>query len=292
MDSYAVLGYPIQHSLSPVIYNAAFTALRIDARYYAIEVPPDSLKTTIEDLRRQRYCGWNVTIPHKERILHFLDEVDERAQQIGAVNAVVRIGEQLFGTNTDIDGITRSLAPYREKIFGADALILGAGGAARAAVASLISSYHCDQIFIYNRTPGRAKKLIDDLGPWARAQGTLLTNIDESRITQIMKRVTCVINASSAGMHPHINELPVKSLDLRSSRSSPQDSQVVLDLVYNPLQTRFLQEAEKVGAQTVRGMDVLIYQAMYSFLLWTGKPFPFDLAEEVALRELHNRSMV
>ncbi|PIU44867.1 MAG: shikimate dehydrogenase [Ignavibacteriales bacterium CG07_land_8_20_14_0_80_59_12] len=283
MDRYALLGFPVHHSISPAIYNAAFEALHIDARYEAIEVRPEALASTVRDLRNAGFRGWNVTLPHKERILQYIEVVDPPAAEVGAVNTVYRAGPALHGANTDVAGIVESLEPYRDRIAGKSALIFGAGGAARAAVVALTGSLGCIRLFLYNRTRSRAELLLRDFGTRLREKRVDIAIVDEAGLDEALRRAVCVVNTTSAGMHPYEDALPAPSIRFR-------DSHVAFDAVYVPERTRFLREAEAAGARCVAGLDMLIRQAACAFSLWTGRSMPFDAARNAATLELLQRS--
>lgn len=268
-----LIGHPIGHSVSPQMHNAAFKALSLNYIYLAFDVPPERLAEAVSGLRVLGAAGFNVTIPHKVAIMKLLDELDHSAERTGAVNTVVNNRGLLRGYNTDIYGIRRALEGRGLPIMK-PALVIGAGGAARAAVAALID-LGFQKILIANRTPERGKALSE----WARSLRVLTESLslEEGR----WKAAECgiIVNATPIGMHPDTGDTPLMSEDVR-------EGTIVLDLVYNPPRTRLLEEAEKAGAIPVSGLDVLVYQGAEAFRLWTGMDPPVEVMRIAAIEAL------
>ncbi len=265
-----IFGYPLAHSISPAFQQAAFDYYSLDARYEAWPVPPERLGEEVRKLRGQNYLGGNVTVPHKERVREFLDEVDALAMSIGAVNTIVREGERLVGYNTDAYGFTRSL----REMGGFDprgkrALILGAGGAARAAVFGLARE-GVGSLVIANRTVSRAEALAGEVSrliPSVRA-----VSLDSVNLKDACAGVDLIVNSTSVGMsHGEAEGRAV----LEASMIPP--SALVYDMVYNPPETPLLKEARKAGAHTLGGLPMLIYQGAAAFERWTGKQAPVEV---------------
>ena len=260
-----VIGYPISHSLSPRMQNAALRALSLDGEYSAIAVESADLLETVRGLLAQGFAGLNVTIPHKQAILPLMDELANSARVIGAVNTIVNLNGRMIGHNTDAAGFMRGLTNAGFNPAGARVLVLGAGGAARAVVYALSDAKA--SVVIWNRTHERAERLASDFGADAidcLPMGTL-------------SRFDLIINTTSIGMSPHPDETP---LQFPMGETPPQ---WVYDLVYRPRETRFLREARAAGARTIGGLDMLVYQGAEAFTLWTGRAAPVDVMRNAIL---------
>lgn len=264
-----IFGYPLAHSLSPAFQQAAFNHYGMDARYIAWETPPDALEAEVAKLRGGDFIGANVTIPHKRRVMDFLDEIDPLAQAIGAVNTIVKTDGKLIGRNTDAQGFLR---PLREDAGfdpeGKRALLLGAGGAARAAAFALCQE-RVATLAIANRTPQRAEALAAELrGNAATLSAIALT---DPALEDIALQSDLIVNSTSVGMRHGgaEDQSPIPGGII------PHDA-VVMDMVYNPQHTPLLAAARSAGAQAIGGMPMLIYQGAAAFEMWTGKPAPID----------------
>ncbi|MCR8645735.1 shikimate dehydrogenase [Paenibacillus sp. N1-5-1-14] len=274
---YGVLGDPIGHSRSPIMHNRAFRELGLNAAYTAFHVSADRLHGAVEGIRALGLGGVNVTIPHKVEIMPYLDHIDEGARVAGAVNTVVNRGGVLTGYNTDGIGYVRSLKEETGvDLTTARVLILGAGGAARG-VAYELAREGVPCIYIANRTSKRANELAAIIDKYTEAIGL---GMDE--IGDIMHEVTIVINTTSVGMSPNVNETPLSADYLHRGL-------IVSDLIYNPRVTKLLQEAEACGARPHGGLGMFIFQGACAFELWTGKPAPIEVMREIVLESLQNR---
>jgi len=259
---YGIIGHPVGHSLSPAIHNAAFRAIGKNAVYLAFDVT--DLLGAIGGIRALGIKGLSVTIPHKEAIVGLLDEIDPVASRIGAVNTVVNGDGHLVGTNTDWMGAVRALQEVTD-LEGKEVLVLGAGGASRAVCIGLMDMGVAG-IHIANRTPERARALAEVCNAsWSGLDG--ISGIEAS----------ILINTTSVGMTPNVNETPIPSKLLPRF-------QVVMDIVYSPTKTRLLREASKAGCKVVRGLNMLLYQGVTQFELWTGESAPVAVMEQ-ALHE-------
>jgi shikimate dehydrogenase len=275
---FVVIGDPIEHSLSPALFAFVFRELGLPHRYRAVRVRSDELAVFVRRVRAGGLAGVNVTIPHKERIIAHLDALDETAQAVGAVNAVT-VGESgwgrtLIGCNMDVAGVSGSLARHRADVRGKRAVVLGAGGAARAAICALIS-LGISEIAIVNRTRERAERLIAEL---ARATGfSSMGSIEpnDSQLAPTIREAKLLVNATPVGMHPRIELCPLDDL------AGLHEGLVVFDLVYNPLETRLLRLAAARGAQTIDGLDMLIHQAFEALRIWLDCDVPDALFEKV-----------
>lgn len=268
---YAVLGDPIEHSLSPVMHNAAFSHLGMDCEYHKFRVGRDDLEHAILGARAMGFGGLNLTIPLKEKALEVV-EPDELAEDIGAVNTVEFSRDAIIGHNTDGMGALNALKLSGVVIPKSKVLILGAGGAARAVAFQLALSGA--RITIANRTIGRARVLADNVSSVGEALATGMDSLDK-----LISGSDIVINSTSVGMHPDVNKTLVTS-------DMMHPGLVVFDLVYNPLKTRLLQEAEKAGAIAIDGVKMFVLQGARSFEIWTGKKPPLDVMERSVRKAL------
>lgn len=247
-----IFGYPVEHTLSPAMHNAAFKALGLDYCYVPFPVHPDYLKDAVKAIRALNLCGVNVTVPHKEKVMPLLDEINEEASFIGAVNTIVNSEGRLIGYNTDGKGFMQSLIESGISVEGKDILIIGAGGASRAI--SYYLSQKTKTLYLYNRNKNRAEKLVHDLKK-IRNNVTLIENISS------IERFHIIINATPLGLKKE-DPLPFDTSLLRAE-------QTVCDLIYK--KTRLLEEASKKGCATLDGLGMLLWQGLFAFELWTGK---------------------
>lgn len=255
---YAVIGDPIAHSMSPAIHNDAFEKKILDAEYIAFHVKPDGLGDAVRGMKAIGICGFNITMPHKETIIPFLDEVDDLARAIGAVNTVFNKDGRLIGYNTDGIGFIKAL---EEELTGdltkKKTLIIGAGGAARAIYFTLVKE-GVKQIDIANRTKDRAVNLILEC-PYDN-QSTALTFAEAE---QRMAEYDLIIQTTSIGMSPNSKDAPLNVANIK-------ESALVSDIIYNPLKTKILMDAEQNGAKIQNGVGMFVYQGAIAFQIWTG----------------------
>jgi shikimate dehydrogenase len=271
---YGVFGDPVKHSKSPIMMNAAFRQLGLNAAYAAFHVAPGNLKDAIYGVRALGFRGINITVPHKVEVMKHLEEVDEDARMIGAVNTIVNEGGRLIGYNTDGIGYVRSLKEEAQaEIAGENILVIGAGGAARG-ICYALAKENPGMIWIANRTAERAVQLAASLEDRCEIVGMGFDGIDD-----IKDKVSIVINTTLAGMHPQIDQIPVDPAWFHSGIT-------VSDIVYNPLETKLLQEAKKRGARIHGGLGMFIYQGAYALEYWTGAPAPVETMCEVVLQSL------
>jgi len=261
MGTVYLLGHPVSHSLSPAMHNAAFAALGLPHHYETRDVEPDRLEDFVEALRRDDVLGANVTIPHKERVLRYMDEAGEDARRVGAVNTIVRRGARLIAENTDVYGFERAIneaAPAGKMFVGETVLVLGAGGAARACAVVLLK--RGNKVRIANRSRVRAEQLVAGIEVDGRRPTAVLWPTTEDLAT-----VTGVVNATPLGLH---GEDPLAGFELR------EDLRVV-DLVPTAAVTPLVKRARAVkNVVVVDGLLVLLHQAARSFSLWTGREAP------------------
>jgi len=277
-----IIGYPIGHSISPIFQQAALDALGIDATYEKWEVTPEGVRDFVNGLRAPDSLGINITLPHKQAVIPFLDEVDEWATSAGAVNTIVNHGGRLSGHNTDGPGFLQALlveTGYDPK--GTRALILGAGGAARGILLALVRG-GADSLVIANRTLERAEtlaQLSEDNGVGSEA-----IPISGDAVTEAAASANLIVNCTTMGMThgPDEHGSPLSAAQIPATA-------IVNDVVYTPLVTPILKEAAKAGATTLGGLHMLIYQGVLSFKMWTGQDPPVDVMLEAATREMVSR---
>lgn len=270
-----LIGHPVGHSFSPPMHNAAFEKLEIDYVYVAFDVEPQNLKSAINGAKSLGIKGLNVTIPHKIEVMQYLDEIDEVASLIGAVNTIDF--KDMKGYNTDGIGAVRAIEEVTS-IKNKNIVIAGAGGASRA-ISFYIAKYGADNLTILNRNIEKAQMLADDI-----SDSNLMDNVQAGsiyEITSYLNDADILVNTTPVGMHPHINDEPI------ASANDMHEDLVVFDAVYNPNETIFLKEAIEAGAKPVYGIKMLLYQGAESFKIWTGRNAPVDVMED-ALRKTIN----
>ena len=277
-----IIGYPIDHSISPIFQQAALDYIGIDAIYEKWEVTPEKVGDFVNQLRAPDSLGINVTLPYKRAVIPFLDEVDEWATSAGAVNTIVNQGGHLSGHNTDGPGFLQALlneTGYDPK--GTSALILGAGGAARGILLALVRG-GVESIVIANRTLERAgelSRLSYDNGVASEA-----ISISGDALNEAANSADLIVNCTSLGMSPGPDELgsPMSAAQIPATA-------IVNDLVYTPMLTPMLKEAAKAGATALGGLHMLIYKGVLSFKMWTGQDPPVDVMLDVATKEMISR---
>lgn len=258
----ALLGYPVAHSLSPAMHNAAFAAAGLDYCYLALEVRPVEIQAALEGLRALNFAGINVTVPHKEAVLPLLDELTEEAQAIRAVNTAANRNGRWIGTNTDAAGFRKLLEVNGLSREGMKAVVLGAGGAARATL--YVLARLAREVVLFNRTLERAERLLRTLEPYRGGCGWEAQPLQRELLEHHMAQADLLVNTTSVGMHPDEEECPLSEDVEIPARCS------VVDLIYKPPKTRLLRLAERCGAKAVNGNTMLLYQAVEAFKFWTG----------------------
>ena len=273
-----LIGDPIEHTMSPVMHNAAFKHLGIDYQYLPFRVRKEELGKAIMGMRALNIRGLNVTIPHKVAVIPFLDELDTLAERTGAVNTIVNNDGVLKGYNTDAGGFIRALLdggadPAEKKV-----VVLGAGGASRAISFSLAEKGA--HLVILNRREELdwALELAKRISQVFKKDVKALV-LDAENLSSVLNTADILVNATSVGMSPNISETPVPAGLLKPGL-------VVFDVVYNPIKTRLRQDAEEVGVLTIGGLDMLVWQGALAFELWTGLQAHFGLMKEESLKVL------
>lgn len=277
-----LIGCPVGHSMSAVMHNVAFTELGLDFAYQLLEVHPEDLERAVsETLRAPGVRGASVTIPHKVSVMGCLDEIEHEAVRIGAVNTIVNDGGRLKGYNTDGVGALRVIGENYGDLRGVRAVILGAGGAARAISYKLAKNV--SEVKILNRTPRRAEELSDYLSSLRECRAEISSDgLSRDSVSASLEGADILVNTTPLGMHPETETSPVDQDLLRPDL-------LVFDAVYNPPMTRLLREAEASGSRVLNGVSMLVYQGVAAFELWTGREAPEAVMMESVLDALGGR---
>jgi shikimate dehydrogenase len=271
-----LIGDPIEHTLSPVMHNAAFEELNLDFVYVAFKVRREEVREALIGTRSLDFHGLNVTTPHKNAVTRYLDEIDPTAKSISAVNTILNDEGKLIGFNTDGIGTLNALKENGITPNGKKLLLLGAGGAGKAI--AFHAAQEVEKLVILNRTPQKAKELAEVL------RKKFNKEIDGDVFsTEIIKKelrdVDILVNATSVGMHPNVDQSPVP-------RSLLRPGLCIMDIVYNPLETKLAKDAKTVGAKVVSGIEMLVYQGAASFEIWTSHSAPVEVMKQAALNKL------
>lgn len=265
-----VIGHPIKHSFSPLMHNVSFDIGNLPYVYLPFDVLTSNLEDALKGMNALGIKGFNVTLPHKEKIIDYLTSVSEEAGVIGAVNTVVNDNGALNGFNTDVNGIVATLEPYKEQLNGKVVSVIGSGGASRSVIFALIRYFKIEQINIINRTVEKAERLKDYF-----AEKMLFNNIKTYElvppdVVKVLNKSQLIVNSTSIGMSPEIDDTPTEIAE------SFTKGQIVFDLVYNPLETKFLKLARTNGAIALNGLKMFVEQGAKSFELWTGEKMQVD----------------
>jgi shikimate dehydrogenase len=273
---FGVIGDPVEHSLSPVMQNAAFAASKLDCTFLAFKVKSTAVGKAMDGMRAFGIQGLNVTMPHKTAVLNFLDEVHQTAGALKAVNTVKNESDKLLGFNTDGTGAMSALRENGVEPKGKKVMLLGAGGAARAI--AFVLADQADELSILNRTLQPAAELADlikqtfnsKVVAYALSPLTLKANLADADL---------LINATSIGMRPNANKTLIIPKWLKPDLA-------VMDIVYDPIETKLAKNARAAGAKVVSGVEMLIYQGAASFEIWTGRKAPIEVMRKAALNHL------
>ncbi|HBV68212.1 MAG TPA: shikimate dehydrogenase [Clostridiales bacterium] len=263
-----LLGYPLGQSLSSPMQNMAFKECSLNKIYIPIEVLPENLDAVVKGISKMNFDGFNITKPYKVDIIKYLDEIDEYAMCIGAVNTVTIKDGRLKGYNTDGTGFLKSFEEDTGvKIQGKKVFILGSGGAARA-IGMTLALNKAEEIYICNRTYNKAQFLSDEINKTVSNCSKAVHMIHED-MEEYIKDSDILINCTSIGMLPNVDETPLE-------KSLLHKNLIVCDIVYNPRKTKLILDAEDIGCKTVPGMAMLVYQGAEAFELWTGAKAPLE----------------
>lgn len=255
-----LLGWPVTHSFSPAMHNAALRALGLNGVYLALATPPAQLPNAVRGLPALGFRGVNVTIPHKQAVMPLLDVIESAAQAIGAVNTIVNEEGALRGLNTDWSGFSADLAAHDIVVQGRDCIVLGAGGSARAVVYALGRAGA--SVHVFARRLEQARQLSAELTPWLDAAPR---PHDLATLPQHPFPAPLIVNTTPVGMHPDVDRSPWPD------RLPFPDGAAVYDLVYNPRDTLLLRRARAAGCRAVNGLGMLLRQGAQAFTIWTGQ---------------------
>ncbi len=265
-----LIGHPIKQTYSPFIHNVAIQIKNLDYIYLPFDVPPVNLRNALRGMVALNIKGFNVTIPHKENIIHLLNNISDEASIIGSVNTVVNDLGKLNGYNTDVDGVLATLMPYKNEISGKEVSVIGAGGGARTVIYALIRHFKPKKIFIINRTEQRAEALKNYFSAKMKFTSIKTRELFPPDLVKIFNESKLIVNTTSVGMFPEIDD------SITTLSDSFVKDQLVFDLVYNPPETKLLQLAASKGAIVLDGVKMLVQQAAKSFELWTGEKIQVD----------------
>ncbi len=275
---YCLLGNPIMHSVSPQMQNTAFQSYNLNSIYIAFTIEEDSLENVVCGCKALGIKGFNVTIPYKKTIIKFIDIIDASANRIGAVNTVLSSNDRLIGFNTDGIGFVKAVG--EGTLQDQQVAILGAGGAATAIVYEVAS--RASSITIFNRTLKKAETLVENVLNSLDVTHNISIQalpLNKKSLEDTLDKCRLLVNTTSIGMHPYSNKSPVPQQLLHSKM-------IVFDVVYNPLKTRLLKDAEMIGAPTISGLDMLLHQGGEAFKIWTGLSPPIEDMKKAALQAL------
>ena len=266
----AVIGDPVLHSLSPTIYNAAFEHGQVNWSYSAVNITGEQVSDALEEMRQSEVGGLSVTMPHKEIVANLVDETTRHAERLGAVNCVSKNGSTLVGHNTDGEGFIKAIeAETKERAEGKSYLVIGAGGAAKAVTLAL-GEAGASEVIVSSRNASKSRKA-----------SSLAGQVGRSGSLSEAEGVDVIINATPIGMRGAGNEdqlpLPVEAM---------HKGQIIVDLIYHPLQTEFLKNASRIGARTMNGIGMLIHQAALQYTLWTNKEAPLDVMQDAVIQQI------
>ncbi|MCR2820470.1 shikimate dehydrogenase [Lederbergia panacisoli] len=271
---YGVIGDPIVQSMSPVMQSQEFNQLGIEAHYHPFHIVDKDLKDAVKGMKAIGIAGFNVTSPHKTTIMPFLDYIDPLAKAIGAVNTVVRVNDEFHGYNTDGMGFIKALqADWKESFYHDNALIIGAGGAAKAIYYTLLST-GMKNIDISNRSVDKAKQLIMDCPFEGNSKAMSLKEAETS-----LDQYQLIIQTTSIGMYPHLSDSPLSLAKLN------QDA-FVSDIIYNPFETALLKEAKERGAKIQNGVGMFVYQGALAFEKWTSIVPDVERMKKIVIKHL------
>jgi len=275
---FCVIGDPIEHSMSPVMHNTVFKKMGLDCVYTAFRIKKQDLGDAINGMKAMGIQGVNVTIPHKVSVIDHLDELSDEARIIGAVNTV-KIGEKLIGFNTDGVGALRALRKSGADPKGKDVLILGSGGAARAIAVTLALQGGVSSLTLLGVIEDEIKKLADDISAGTEVDAVYRL-IKDDVLKEEVEKADLLIHCTPVGMHPNVEKSLVPPELFRSNLN-------VMDIVYNPRETKLIKDAKKAGALTVEGINMFVNQGAESLRIWLDIDAPVGLMKDVVLKELN-----
>ncbi|PLZ84883.1 shikimate dehydrogenase [Fischerella thermalis CCMEE 5196] len=275
-----VIGYPIEHSLSPVMHNAAIAQLGIDYVYLPFPIKPEDLHTAIQGFAAIGVVGFSVTIPHKQAILRFLSAVEPIAQAVGAVNTVIKKNNSWIGTNTDIEGFLAPLQAHQQNWSQKIAVILGNGGAARAVVAGC-AKLGCAEIHVVGRN---IQRLRDFSQSWKNSPLQVNLNVHRwDELPELIPQADLLVNTTPIGMYPKIDQSPLSAAEMANLSSQA----IAYDLIYTPNPTKFLQQAQQIGVTAIDGLEMLVQQGAAALKIWLQREsVPVDVMRQALQKHL------
>lgn len=272
-----LIGNPVEHTVSPVLHNSLFNVLGINGIYVPLKVPAGSLKDAVKGLKAAGFTGFNVTLPYKEEILEYMDEVSEEAKLLGTANTVKIADGRLYGFNTDADGFIRAFREQTGTSFEQKQVcLLGAGGTAKA-LAVKIAMEGAAKVSIINRTETKAIELATAVNKVLEKTGSsekmaFAAPSGTAEALQILSSCGIIVNTTSVGMHPDTVSTPLQQDFVLQSK------QIVYDVIYNPAQTKLLTDAKARGCKAVNGAGMLFYQGLKAFEIWMDKTVPEEIS--------------
>ena len=272
-----LIGHPVSHSLSPLMHNTAATYSGVDLTYTAVDVAADELSRLPGLFNHPNFLGANVTIPHKSAVMSMLDQIEETANDLGAVNTIYRVDGKIGGTNTDVYGFMHPLRQYSDLLDGGEVVVFGSGGASRAVLYAL-GEAGVRVIYLVSRRP-------DSIQPGTYYSRSEIQPISYDAWTYYAEDCSVIVNTTPLGMHPNVDASPVYDDQIEYL-----EGKICYDLVYNPAETLFLKQAESTGATTVRGLEMLVRQGSRSWEIWTGKAFPVRQVQQAVEKSLYGQS--
>ena len=265
-----IFGDPIEHTLSPLMHNAAFKHLKLNYCYVPFSVKREQLKEAVQAIKALNLIGVNITVPHKEAVIQYLNQLSEEARYIGAVNTILNENGKLKGFNTDARGFIISLQKEKVSVKDKNILILGAGGAAKAIAYGVLKEG--GNLYIFNRTLSKAYKIRDSLSGIGKIE------VIEELNNQVMEKIHIIINATSLGLKEN-DPMPLNPALLKKKH-------IFYDIVYP--ETPIMREAKKIGCKTIGGLGMLLWQAALAFEIWTSKPAPVKVMKKILKNFLKN----
>lgn len=265
-----LIGHPVKHSFSPLIHNISFELGGLNYIYLPFDVPSTSLKDALKGMISLGIKGFNVTIPHKEKISPYLKDVSEEAGIVGAINTIVNEDGVLHGYNTDVHGVVESLNPYKDQLAGSTVSVIGSGGAARSVIYALIRYFKVGEIHIINRTEQKAESLKEYFIARMIFNEMKAHPLVPPDLVDIFRSSKLIVNTTSMGMAPDTDD------SATTIKESFTKDQIVFDVIYTPVKTKLLKLAESQGATVITGLTMLVEQAAKSYELWTGEKMPTD----------------
>ncbi len=282
----ALIGNPVSHSYSPLIQNTALAMMHLDYVYTAMPVQKESLEDAVRGLKALGFSGFNVTLPYKSAIMQYLDEVDSDARAIGSVNTVTIKNGRTYGSNTDSIGFINALLHINFPVEKKRAVVMGAGGSARAVIYSLLQ-YNIDEVCILARHLQKAEQIASDFAKAGKVTTCLWTESNQTQVAAQLAKADLLVNTTPLGMHPHINEIP--PVDLKALK----EGALVYDIIYTPEKTTLLTQAQQNGHLILNGEFMLAGQGAAALEKWLGIKVDIDIlriALHNALKEQNDAS--